>query len=162
MEGLAGLVGAVVTLVAIGLEQATSAVRQRHGAIVRAERARPNQSLAFEMSSAPTRTIGIVAQVVQIGLGHNPKGADGSQHATLGAVDLVDTVALPNGPAFASTWQIEVLREYVIQMLFSVSLACASAAVEVSVPGIVTVSAIVGSRIVSVQHDSLPRIERRT
>ena len=34
VERLAGLVGAVVTLVAVGLEQVTSAVRQRHGAIV--------------------------------------------------------------------------------------------------------------------------------
>jgi hypothetical protein len=34
VEGLAGFVGAVVTLVPVGLEQVTSAVRQRHGAII--------------------------------------------------------------------------------------------------------------------------------
>src|SRR5215211_1905725 len=90
VEGLTGIVGAVVTLVAVGLEQVTSAVRQRHGAIVRAERARPNQSLAFEMPSAPTRTIRLVAQVVQIALGDDPERADGPKHAALGAVDLVD------------------------------------------------------------------------
>jgi hypothetical protein len=34
VKGLPGLAGAVVTLVAVGLEQVTSAVRQRHGAII--------------------------------------------------------------------------------------------------------------------------------
>ena len=38
VEGLAGLVGAVVTLVAVGFEEVAPAVRQRHGAVVRAER----------------------------------------------------------------------------------------------------------------------------
>ena len=104
----------------------TSTVRQRDGAIVRAERARSNQSLVFEMSSAPTRTIGIVAQVVQIGLGHNPKGADGSQHAALGAVDLVDTVALPNGPALTATRQVQVLREHVARVAIGRMIAFAA------------------------------------
>jgi hypothetical protein len=49
VEGLAGLVGAVVTLVAVGLEQVTPAVRQRDGAIVRAERRRANQPFVLEM-----------------------------------------------------------------------------------------------------------------
>ena len=34
VEGLAGFVGAVVTLVPVGLEQVTAAIRQRHGAII--------------------------------------------------------------------------------------------------------------------------------
>ena len=38
VEGLAGLVSAVVTFVAVGFEQVAPAVRQRHGAVIRAER----------------------------------------------------------------------------------------------------------------------------
>ena len=53
---------------------------------------------------------GVVADVVQIALGDDSKRADRRQHAALGAVDLVDTVALPNGPALASTWEVEILR----------------------------------------------------
>ena len=153
VEGLAGLVGAVVTLVAVGLEQVTSAVRQRDGAIVRAERARPNQSLSLEMPSAPTRTIGIVAQVMQISLGHNPKGADGPQHAALGAVDLIDTVALPNRSAFASTWQVEVFREHVtrVEILIPIAIARAAAATDVAVPSVLTIALAIPG-VVPVPH----------
>ena len=38
VEDLAGLVGAVIALVAVGLQEVTSSVRQRYGAIVGAER----------------------------------------------------------------------------------------------------------------------------
>jgi hypothetical protein len=106
-------VRAVVAFVAVGFEEVSPAVRKDNGAIVRTERARPNQSLALEMSSAPTRTVGIVAQVVQIAFGDDPERADGRQHAALGAVDLVDTVALPNGPALTPTRQVEVSRKHV-------------------------------------------------
>ena len=144
MERLAGLVGTVVTLVAVGLEQVTSAVRQRHRAIVRADWVRPNQSLAFEMSSAPTWAFGIVAQVVQIGFGHNPKGADGSQHATLGAVDLVDTVAFPNRSTFASTWQIEIFREHIsrVAIVHMIALAGTAAATAAKIADVAPVALI--------------------
>ena len=52
VERLAGLVGAVVTLVSVRFEQVSSAVGQDDGAIVRAERARSNQPSSFEVSSA--------------------------------------------------------------------------------------------------------------
>jgi hypothetical protein len=156
VEGLAGFMGALVTLVTVRREQVTSAVRQRHGAIVRAERARPNQSLALEVSSAAMGIAGIVAQVVQITLGYNPKCADGRQHTALGAVDLIDTVALTNGSALASTWEIEVLREYVTRVTFLVPIAIvrAAAATEVAVPGIVTIALAVPG-IVPVPHVSI-------
>jgi hypothetical protein len=97
------------------------------------------------MSSAPTRTIGIVAQVVHIGLGHNSKGADGSQHATLGAVDLVDAVALPCGPALTPTRQVEVSREHLawIALVVPVAIARAAAATEAAVPVDATIAIVV-------------------
>jgi hypothetical protein len=45
-------------------------------------------------------------------------------------------------------------------MLFAVSLACTPAAAEASVPCISAAPALVRPRIVSVEHDQFPRIER--
>ena len=58
----------------------------------------------------------LVADVVKIALGDDPKRADRRQRAALGAVDLVHTVALPNRSALASTWEVEILREYVTRV----------------------------------------------
>ena len=48
------------------------------------------------MLEASSRALRIVADVVKITLGDDPKRADRRQRAALGTVDLVDTVALPN------------------------------------------------------------------
>lgn len=88
------------------------------------------------MSSAPTRTIGIVAQVVEIALGHNPKGANGPQHAALSAVNLVDAVAVPHWPAHRSARQVEILGEDIsrIALVIAVALTRTAAAAEIAVP----------------------------
>jgi hypothetical protein len=57
VEGLSGLVTAVVAFVSVGFEEVQPAVRQDDDAIAGTDRARPNQSLAFEMSSGPTWTV---------------------------------------------------------------------------------------------------------
>jgi hypothetical protein len=58
------------------------------------------------MPKTQRRVAGIVPQVVQVAFGHNAKGADRSEHAALGAVDLVYAIALANGPALASARQV--------------------------------------------------------
>lgn len=58
----------------------------------------------------------VISDVVQIALGDDPKSADRRQRAALGAIDLVHTVALPDRPAIASTWEVEILREYVTRV----------------------------------------------
>ena len=126
VEGLAGFVGAVVTLVAVGLEQVTSAVRQVTARSSELSGLRANQPLASRDARGSDASFGIVAQVVQIALGHNPKRANGRQHAALGAVDLVDTVALPNRPALASARQVEVPREHVAWIALVVPVAIAA------------------------------------
>ena len=45
------------------------------------------------------------------------------ERATLGAVDLVHTVALPNRSALASTWEVEILRENVTWFTFFVPMS---------------------------------------
>jgi hypothetical protein len=108
VEGLAGLVAAVIALVAVGFEEIAPALGQDDGAIVGTEWARPNQSLALKMSSAPTRIVGIVAKVTHIPLGDDPKCADGSQHAALSAVDLVNALALSNQFALGTAREVEI------------------------------------------------------
>jgi hypothetical protein len=62
---------------------------------------------------ASPRALRIVADVVKITLGDDSKHADRRQRAAVAPVELVDTLALPNRSALASTWEVEVLREHV-------------------------------------------------
>jgi len=106
------------------------------------------------MSNAPTRITGIVAQVVEVALGHDPKGADGPKHAALGAVDLVDPAALPNRSALASSRQVEILREDLLPVALITAIAVASSATgpAASITGIASVKVTSRPRIVSVPH----------
>ena len=60
------------------------------------------------MPNATARIAGLVAQVVEVALGYNPKCADGPEHAALGCVDLVDAVALSDRPTLASAREVEM------------------------------------------------------
>jgi hypothetical protein len=102
-----------VTLVAVGLEQVTSAVRQRHGTVVRAERRRADQPFVLETLDASPRALGIVADVVKITLGDDPKRADRRQRAALGAVDLVDALTVVYLLSIAPARKVEIPREHV-------------------------------------------------
>ena len=64
VESLAGLARAVVAFVSIGFKEVSPALRQRHGAVGRTERAGPNQSLTFEMPNASASVVGIIGHVV--------------------------------------------------------------------------------------------------
>jgi hypothetical protein len=156
VEGLSGLVRAVVAFGSVRLEQVSPARGQDDDAIVGTERARANQSLALKMSSAPTRTVGIVAQIMKIALGDDPKCADGPQHAALSAIDLVNTVALPNGLALTPTRQVEVSREHVTRITFHapVAIAGTSPTSEAAIPRALTVGAVARSRVIPVEHDA--------
>jgi hypothetical protein len=63
------------------------------------------------MPNATTRIAGLLTQVVEAALGYNPTRADGPEHAALGAVYLVTSIALANGPAVASAREIEIPSE---------------------------------------------------
>jgi hypothetical protein len=88
---------------------------------------------------------------VQIALSDDSKRADRCQRAALCTVNLVDTVALPNGPALKSKRQVEISREHVawIALVVPVAVARAATAPKVAVPGTATI-AIVIARVVSV------------
>ena len=75
VEGLAGLVGAVVTLVAVGFEQVSPPIGKDDGTIIRAEGGGTEQTFPFEVRAGATREV--VAAVVEITLGNDAKGADG-------------------------------------------------------------------------------------
>jgi hypothetical protein len=104
---------------------------------------------------ASPRALRIVADVVKITLGDDPKRADRRQRAALAAVDLVRTVALPNRSALASTWEVDILREYVTRVAFliPIAIARAAAATNVAVPGATTI-AIGVVRIAPVPHSA--------
>jgi hypothetical protein len=57
-----------------------------------------------------------------------------ASNATLRAVDLVNTLALPNQFALAPPRQIEILHEHVMRILSLVSVAFAGAAAVTSAP----------------------------
>ena len=97
---------------------------------------RANQPLVLQMPEATSRAAGVVAEVVQIALGHDPKRADGRQRAALVAVDLVDAVALANRPTLASARQVEILREDVarVAVLVPIAIAAATTTADAAVP----------------------------
>jgi predicted permease len=72
----------------------------------------------------------------------------------LGAVDLVQAIALPHWPALTSAWQVETLRKYVarIALVAPTPIARAATANEVPFAAVTVATAVVVSRIVSVQH----------
>ncbi len=113
VEGLAGLVAAVIALVAIGLEEIAPAVGQGNGAVFRAERRGANQPFVLEMLEGSSRALRVVAEVVKIALGNDAKRADRRQRAAVGAVDFVDAVTLAHLLSLAAARQVEVLREHV-------------------------------------------------
>jgi hypothetical protein len=112
-----------------------------------------NQPFLLKVLEASPRVLGIVPDVVQVALGDDSKRPDRCQRAALGTVDLIDTVALPNRSAFASTWEVEILREYVTRVTFllPIAIARAAAATNVAVPGAATI-AIVVARVVSLHE----------
>jgi hypothetical protein len=81
---------------------------------------------------------------MQIALGDDPKGADRRQRAALGAIDLVHTVTLPDRPTLASTWEVEILREYVARVTIGcmIEFAAPAAASAVSIAKVVAIAVI--------------------
>jgi hypothetical protein len=153
-------VRAVVAFVSVGFEEISPTVRQDNGAVVRTEWRRTYQALLLEV---PLGLGSVVTAIVKIAFGDDPEGTDGGQHPALGAVDVVHAIAPSHRPALTAAWQVEVLREHVARVTIGcmIAFAAAAAAAEASVPCISAVPAVGGSRIVSVEHDPLPRIERR-
>ena len=58
------------------------------------------------MPKDAARIAGLVAQVVEVALGHNPKRTDGPEHAALGSVDFVDALPLAYRAPLLSAWQV--------------------------------------------------------
>ena len=108
IEGLAGFVVAVRALVPVCLEKVSAALRQDDDSVVCAERTAANQPLVLQVPNTTARIARLVAQVVEVALGDNPKCADCPEHPALGSVDLVDAVAFSDRPTLASTRQVEI------------------------------------------------------
>jgi len=125
VERLAWLVTAAITLVPICLEQVPAAFGEYDGAVVGVEWRRVQQTLSFEVALGSAC---VLAAVVEITLGHDPKGADRTEHPAFRAVDLIHAVAAPHWPALTTAWQVEVLREHVGRITIGAMIAIASAA----------------------------------
>ena len=128
VERLAGFVRALGTFVAIGFEELPAALGQDDGSVVRAERTAANQPLVLQMPKATAGIAGLVAQVVEIALGYDPKRADGPEHPALGSVDLVDAVALLDRPPLGSTREVEIPGEHVARVTVFIAVAFAAPA----------------------------------
>ena len=115
-RSLAGLVAAVIALVAIRLEEIPPAVGQGNGAVLRADRRRANQPVVLQTLEGSLRALRVVAKVMKIALGNDSKRPDGRQRAAFLAVDLVHSVALANRSSLTSARQVEVLREDVARV----------------------------------------------
>jgi hypothetical protein len=125
------------------------------------KRTAANQPLVLEMPKVTAGIAGLVAQVVEIAFGYDPKRADGPEHAALGCVDLVDAVALSDRLPLASTREVEIPGEHVarVTVFAAVAFAAPTTTTEIAIPpGAI---AVVASRIVPVPHDPLhpPRVE---
>jgi hypothetical protein len=95
---------------------------------------------------------------MEIAFGDDAKGADGGEHAAFRPVNLVHAIALSHWPALTAARQVEISREHVTGMspIIPVSIALTAATSEVAFAGIVTVSVVIESKIVSVEHRQLP------
>jgi hypothetical protein len=131
-ERLARLPRAFLSLGPIRLEQIPAALGKDDRAVVRAECRRAQQTLSFEVTLG---SAGVLAAVVEIALGHNPKGADGGEHPALGAVDLVHSVTFSYRTAIAASWEVEVLREDVsrIVLVWAITFAGSARAAATSI-----------------------------
>jgi hypothetical protein len=85
---------------------------------------------------------GVLAAIIEIALGHDPKGTNGGEYPTLGAVDLIHAIALPHWTALTAAWEVEVLREHVARVTIAcmVAFAAPAAAAAVSVAEVVAIS----------------------
>jgi hypothetical protein len=150
-ERLARLPRAFLSLGPIRLEQIPAALGKDDRAVVRAECRRAQQTLSFEVTLG---SAGVLAAVVEIALGHNPKGADGGEHPALGAVDLVHSVTFSYRTAIAASWEVEVLREDVsrIVLVWAITFAGSARAAATSIAKVNVLAFSRRSRVVSVPH----------
>jgi hypothetical protein len=141
IERLPRLPRALESLLPIRFEQVAAAVCEGYCAIVRAEWGRPKQALTFEVAVGSS---GVLAPIVEVALGHNAKSADGGEHPALGAVDLIDALAVPHWLALTAGWQIEVFREHIARVAISPMIAFAAPATAdaVSVAEVIAVAVI--------------------
>jgi hypothetical protein len=147
---------ALGTFVAIGFEEISAMLGQGDSSIGRAERTPANQSLVLQMANATARIAGLLAQVVEIAFGYNPKRTDGPEHTALGSVDLVDAVALSDRLPLVSTREVEIPGEHVarVTVFAAVAFAAPTTTAETAIPPVAI--AVIASRIVPVPHGQSP------
>jgi hypothetical protein len=84
---------------------------------------------------------------VKIAFDDDSKCADGRKRAALGAVDLVEAVAVAYRLSVTSARKVKILRERLTRVLVTVSLTCGATAPEATVPGVAATSVIVTSLV---------------
>jgi hypothetical protein len=97
---LTGLVRAPLTLVSVGFEKISPAVRQDIGAVVRTERGGTEQTFVFEV---PLGSASVVSAVVEIAFGDDAEGADGGEYPAFLTVDFVHAISVSHGPTVTAT-----------------------------------------------------------
>jgi hypothetical protein len=142
-------------LAPIRFEQVSAALCKDDRAVVRAEWTCAQQTFLFEVALGFAC---VLAAVMEIALGDDAKRANGGEHPAFGAVDLVNTLALPNQFALMAARQVEILHEHVAQVVFLVSVAFpgATATAAGPIPRVVPIAVLNRSTVMPVPHDPVP------
>jgi hypothetical protein len=115
--GVECLLGLVVALQGMRVEQIASLFRQAQAAFVQAKVDGLDEAFVSEVANG----IGVGVEVL---FWHDTERADRGQRTAVGAVQLVDAVAIDNQLAFLAAWQIEVVNQGVARVVIvSVPLA---------------------------------------
>jgi hypothetical protein len=96
------------------------------------------------MANTTPRIARLVAQVVEVALGNNPKRPDGPEHPGLGAVDLANAVTLSDRATFGPTRQVEIPGERVarVAVLVATAFVAPTTTAETAIPGLAPVAII--------------------
>jgi hypothetical protein len=93
-------------------------------------------------------------------LGDDAERTDGRQHAGLGAVDVVDAIAIADAFSLAAVWQVEVACEHVARVALPTirRTATATAAAIGVTASVATIVTGVVAWIVAIQHGPFPSV----
>lgn len=155
VELLTGLVcSAVAWNGSVGFEEVPAAVGEDDGSVVGIEWRPPNQTRVFEVSYAVVRLAGVVPQGVQVVLGHNSERAHGPQHPRLGAIDVVNPVAVSDWLTLGAPRKFEVTCEDIARVTLPAisGIAAATAAAIEVVASVASIMGAVVTRVVAVEH----------
>jgi len=125
--------------IAISLEEATAAIRQRKRPVLAIQSDSLNQALVLQVPDVDH----VVARITQVAFGHHPKRAHSRKRARLGTAQCVVAIAIVNQVSLRSSWSIEVSHEHIARIDDAVIVSVARLTVARFAP-VVTAIAHVG------------------